>query len=166
MNRPPTPSAGAEALRPIRPRFANGVALAAAVPYLCLMASFAASRRAAEPHERAFLGFVGTIVALAGVPLFLLVSLAVFGASAWTCRRRGLAGPWPHVIWGAAAFLLLGVALLESRGLVAPRAEDVRILAAVAGVGAAAGAAFWAGAVRSRQGRPAEPAGASPGPER
>ena len=130
-----------------RPRFAHGVALAATIPYATLMAIMLFSMVRLDGEERAFSVFVTTIVGVAGVPIFLIAAVAVFGAALLVLPRAGMDGIAAYAAWGAGSALLLFVVMAVG-GPGGSLPDDLPALLAFVAVGATAGAAFHAGALR------------------
>lgn len=130
-----------------RPRFAHGVALAAAVPYATCMILLLTSLDGLGPEELAFRKFVATVIGFVGVPLSILLAALVFGIGRAVLQRVRLSGPWPYAAWGLLSALFLVVVLLLLPPSRSPSGELPSALLASL-VGAVAGAAFWVGAVR------------------
>lgn len=128
-------------------RFAHGVLLAALVPYLTVMGMLLVSMPRLQGEERAFRVFVATIVAFAGVPVFLLMAIAVFGVALLVLSRTGVFATGAYALWGAGSALLL-VIVMAIGGPGGTLADDLPALLLFLAVGAASGAAFRAGALR------------------
>lgn len=131
----------------IKPSFGLGVALAAAIPYAAVLLAILTSLDGLGPEERAFRKFAATIIGVVGPLLFVLLAAAVFGAGRWVLRRVGLYGVLPYALWGAfGSLLMLGaLVVLPPEQNTSGLGRDVLV---VGFVGAAAGAAFWLGAIR------------------
>jgi hypothetical protein len=114
------------------------------------MAALLTSLDQLGPEERAFRKFVATIVGFAGLPVSIVLAAIVFGLGQAAIRRAAVRGVWPYLLWGFLAALVIVLAMLVS----GPRQSVVQHLPSVmlaAGVGAAAGGAFWLGAIRGTE---------------
>ena len=130
-----------------RPRFAHGVALAALIPYAAMMGVLLLSMRGLEGEERAFRMFVTTIVGFAGVPIFVVAAVGVFGAAQLVLTRAGLDGTGAYTAWGAGSAFLLFL-LMTLGGPSGSVVDELPALMVFLAVGAASGTAFRAGALR------------------
>jgi fumarate reductase subunit D len=131
----------------IRQSFALGVVLAALIPYLALLLALLLPWGELSAEERAFRKFVGMVMGVVAVPLFLLLAALVFGLGQAVLKRLNIVEVWGFAAWGAVGSLVLLAVML----LLPPQQSVSGRLSAILTVllvGAAAGTAFWAGAVR------------------
>lgn len=137
--------------RPLR--FAHGIGLAAAIPYIAVLVWFAGASRMAQSEERAWLKFVMTIIAVVGYPLAIVFCLAVFGSAVMVQRRSVRTDMRPYVVWGLGG----AVVLLATMWLGGPRsavtAGNLAGMAVAVIIGGVSGAAFWFGALRGGRDR-------------
>jgi hypothetical protein len=130
-----------------RQTFSLGVVLAASIPYVALLLALLFPWGELSSEERAFRKFVGMVIGFVGVPVFLLLAAVVFGLGQAVLRRMNIVEVWGYAVWGA----LGSVVLLAIMLLLPPQQSVSGRLSAIVSVflvGAAAGAAFWVGAVR------------------
>lgn len=136
------------------PRFAHGIGLAAAIPYVAVLVTFAGAFRTAQSEERAMLKFLLTIIAVVGYPLIIIICMALFGIAVLVQRRSLRSDVWPYILWGIGGTVVLLATLWAGGPRSAVTTGNIAGMAVAVIIGGVSGAAFWFGAIRSpRQGR-------------
>ena len=139
------------------PRFAHGIGLAAAIPYIAVLVTFAGAFRMAQSEERAMLKFLFTIIAVVGYPLTIVICMALFGVAVLVQRRSLRSDVWPYILWGIGGTVVLLASLWVGGPRSTVTAGDLAGMAVAVIIGGVSGAAFWFAAIRrgrDRQGHP------------
>lgn len=137
--------------RPLR--FAHGIGLAAAVPYIAVLFWFAAALRTAQSEERSWLKFVTTIIAVVGYPLAIVFCLALFAIAVKVQGRSGRTDVRPYILWGVGGAVVLLAFLWLGGPRSAVTAGNLAGMVVAVIIGGVTGAAFWLGAIHGgRQG--------------